>query len=64
MGGQFAHPEGCPSSAIAGVANGTTQVAAAERSVTRTYLMSSTSDKRTMSQAKAGLEFIADNEKN
>jgi hypothetical protein len=40
IGSHDAHPEGWPSSAIAGV-NGSRQVAAAERSATRTYLMSS-----------------------
>jgi hypothetical protein len=39
-GAQDKHPEGCPNSAIAGVANGSKQVAAADRSAMRVYLMS------------------------
>jgi hypothetical protein len=40
IGAHDKHPDGCPSSAIAGVANGSKQVAAAERSAMRMSLMS------------------------
>jgi hypothetical protein len=44
------HPEGCPSSAIAGVANGSKQVAAADRSALRVYVMSLASNKRMLTR--------------
>jgi hypothetical protein len=40
IGAHDKHPEGCPSSAIAGVASGSKRVAAIERSAMRAYLMS------------------------
>lgn len=56
---QFAHPLGWLSSvgptwAVAGVANGSNKVAAADRSAMRAYLISSNSDKRNMGHRWGG----------